>query len=307
MLHRRNPGAVMSEFEETPATKAGGCLMQVLTHGVALVLGAVLGVVGGRAAEYLANPDVLSRPEGEMSRADLISKLDEAEKKYAELLAESQKKEASAKTEFETATAKVADLEGQVGKKEEEVKVLQLKVKKGAKKSAALEKELADRQAELDALKVELETAKADVTRLTADLEVSREETRSARSETFVAKGETIDAKWDGFKSDSMVQICEKGNRNKLAKCKDEVRAALDSSRAQRFKHCLASGQASPRLVKVDSKEKDPQLPRWSEWLNAEGKFTKNDWYVVFCDPSLPEAQMEEPAAPTPSMPEMPE
>jgi predicted nucleic acid-binding Zn-ribbon protein len=301
----------MSDFEESPASRAGGCMMQVLTHGVALVLGAVVGVVGANLVEYFENPDVMARPEGELSRADLIAKLDESEKKYAELLAESQKKDASSKTEVETAQTKVTDLEAQIKKKEDEVKVLQLKVKKGAKKSAALEKELAERQAELDALVVELDTAKLEVVRLQTDLDYSREETRVARSETSVARTETYEARWEGFKSDAMVSICEKGNRNKLAKCKDEVRAAMDSSRGRRFKHCLASGQATPRMVKVDKKEKDIQLPRWSEWVSQESKFTEDSWYVVFCDPSLPEAStIAEPTiAPSPpvEMPDVPD
>lgn len=296
----------MSDFDESPAQKAGGCLMQVLTHGVALVLGAVVGVVGANLVEYFENPDVMARPEGELSRAELIAKLDEAEKKYSELLAESQKKDAASKTEFETAQLKVTDLEAQVKKKEEEVKVLELKVKKGAKKSASLEKQLAERQAELESLKVELDTAKADVVRLQADLDYSREETRVARSETQMARTETNDAKWEGFKSDAIVTICEKGNRNRLSKCKEDVLASLGADRGRRFKHCIASGQATPRLVKVDKKEKDLSLPRWSEWMNQDSKFTGDSFYIVFCDPSLPEATIAEPTiAPTPT--EVPE
>lgn len=295
----------MSNYDETPApSKAGGCMVQVLTHGVALVLGAVIGVIGSQAVEYFANPEVMSRPEGSLSRAELIAKLDEAEKKYADLLAESQKQDAAHKGEIETAQAKVTDLQGQVDKKAEEVKVLELKVKKGAKKSAALQKELEERQKELTDLQAQLDDAKAQVVQLQQDLDVSRQETRTARSETQVARTETIDARWAGFKSDAMVQICEKGNRNKLSKCREEVEASLGGDRAGRFKHCLASGQASPRLVKVDKKDKDPDLPRWSEWVDQESKFTSDTWYITFCDPSLPEATMpEDPAPSAPSAP----
>lgn len=283
----------MADYDnpEGGGSRVSGCLLQVVTHGVALVLGAVAGILGAQVAEYYSNPELMSRPEGDLSRAELISKLEASERAYAELLAEQGRKDEAQKTEIEAATKKVTDLESAVSKKEEEVKVLELKAKKSANKSAALKKELEAKLAELDALKLELETALADKAKLEADLLVSREETAMARQETEVARGETVDAKWEGFKAEAAVQICEKGNRNKLAKCKSEVSAALTSTRAKQFKHCLASGQATPRLVRKDKKDEDP-LPRWAEWFDQNSDFTEGEWYIVFCDPTLPEATL---------------
>ncbi len=273
-------------------SRGPGCLMQVVTHGVALVLGGVLGVVGAQVVEYMQDPETLSRPEGELSRAQLIAKLDEAEKKYADILAEGAKKEETHRTEFEAASAKVLGLQGDVSKKEDEVKVLELKVRKGKNKSAALERELEEKQAELGALQVLLDEARVEQDRLKADLVVAHEETTEARQQTNVARNETVDARWDTFKTEAIVSICEKGNRNKLAKCRDEVREMMDSKRAARFKQCVGSKQAVPRLVKADPKVKDPELPRWSEWFNQDSAFTENKWYLVFCDPTLPEATL---------------
>jgi predicted nucleic acid-binding Zn-ribbon protein len=275
---------------ETAPSRSGGFLVQIVTHGLAILLGAGLGAGGLRLAEYYENPEAMSRPEGELSRAQLIAKLDEAEKKYAEMLAQSQQQQAAAQDEIAAAGQKVTDLETQVTAKQDEIKVLELKVKKSQGKSAALQKELEAKLAELESLKGELQVALEEKARLEADLVVSREETRVAREETEVARDQTVDARWDGFVSETIVQICEKGNRNKLAKCKEEVRASMSGARAQRFKHCVASGQATPRLVRVDSKDKDPQLPKWSEWVDQESKFTSDAWYLTFCDPTLPES-----------------
>jgi hypothetical protein len=282
----------MDEFEGQASSggRLGGCLVQVVSHGAALVLGVVLGIVGARVAEYYANPDILSRPEGELSRAQLIEKLDAAEAAYAQLLAENAKKQEEAQNEITVAAKKVTDLEGQVKSKQDEIAVLELKAKKSAGKSAALKKELEAKQAELDALQTQLTQALEEKAQLEQDLMVSREETRVAREETVVAQGETVDARWSGFVSDAIVSICEKGNRNKLARCKDEVRAAFTSTRAARFKQCVNSRQASPRLARVDEKVKDPELPRWSEWVDTESSFTKEKWYITFCDPTLPES-----------------
>lgn len=297
--------------QESGEGRLGGCLVQVVSHGAALVLGAVLGIMGARVTEYYQDPEVLSRPEGELSRAELIAKLDASDRAYAQLLAENAKKQESAQTEVAEATKKVTDLEGQVTSKQDEITVLEIKSKKSAGKSAALKKELATKVAELDALKMELTTALAEKARLEEDLVVSREETRvaqddtlTAQGETRVAQGETVDARWNGFVSDAMVSICEKGNRTKLARCKDEVRTSLSSQRGARFKQCVGSRQAQPRLVRVDDKVKDQEMPRWSEWIDQDSSFTKNKWYVTFCDPTLPEASITETRSLTPDFEE---
>jgi hypothetical protein len=272
-----------------PPSRFGGCLVQVVTHALAILVGAGLGAGGLRLSEYYENPEAMSRPEGELSRAELIARLDEAEKRFAELLAQSQQQQAEAQDEITAAGAKVTDLETKVTAKQDEIKLLELKVKKSQGKSAALQKELEAKLAELEGLKGELQVALEEKAKLEADLVVSREETRVAREETDVARDQTVDARWDGFVSETVVQVCEKGNRNKLAKCKEEVRGAMTGSRAARYKQCVASGQATPRLVRVNAKDKDPQLPKWSEWLNQESKFTQDAWYLTFCDPTLPE------------------
>lgn len=285
----------MSENDEEAGggSRATGCLMQVVTHGVALALGAVLGVLGAQAIEYYNDPETLARAEGSLSRAELIRQLDAAEAKYAALLAETAKADEAQRTELESANAKVTTLEGDVAKKADEVALLELKVKKAKGQSAALKKELEARQAELAELQVQLDEAQAEARRLEVELTVSQGETREAREETRVAQGETVDARWEGFRSTVVLNVCEKGNRKRMETCRSEVQAALDSKRAARFKQCVGSKQAQPRLVRVDDKEKNPELPRWSEWLAEESKFAGQKWYIVFCDPSLPEARFD--------------
>lgn len=297
----------MDDQEPAAGGRLGGCLFQVISHGIALVVGAGLGIGGARLAEYYANPEMMGRPEGELSRAELIGKLDASERAYAQLLAETAKKEEAQQGEITAATQKVGELQGAVKSKEEEVKLLELKVKKSQGRSAALKKELEEKVAELDGLKVQLDQALAEKAELEQELVVSREETQSARQETQTARDETVDARWDGFKAEAMVTICEKGNRNKLQRCKDEVTAAMTSARASRFKQCVRSRQATPRLVRVDDKVKDPELPRWSEWVGQESKFTENRWYITFCDPTLPEARVagEGGSTTTPTTPDL--
>lgn len=293
----------MDELDEQAqqSGRLSGCLVQVVSHGAALVLGAVLGILGAQVAEYYQDPEVLSRPEGDLSRAELIAKLDASDRAYAQLLAENATKQEAAQTEVTEATKKVADLQTQVTAKQDEITVLELKAKKSAGKSASLKKELAAKVAELESLQVQLTTALEEKTRLEADLLVSREETSIARSETVasreetrVAQGETVDARWNGFVSDAIVSICEKGNRAKLARCKEDVRKSFTAQRGSQFKQCVGSRQAQPRLVRMEDKAKDASMPRWSEWLDQDSAFTKDKWYVTFCDPTLPEATISD-------------
>ncbi len=283
-------------MSDTPSTGN-----RLLTHGIALVLGAALGVGGLRTLEYLENPELMDRPEGDLSRAQLIAKLDDAQKQRADVATQLEAKSAevvATTTKLQEAGERVTTLEGQVENKEGEIKVLELKVKKSAGKSAALAKELEERKAELETLKEQLDTALAEKAQLERDLTASRAETENAREETQEARRETADAqddavnaKWAAFAATAQVDICEKGSRSKLAKCKEAVTTALSGERAARFKQCVGSGQAQPRLVKVDPKAKDVELPRWGEWFDEESKFTAKKWYLVFCDPTLPESR----------------
>ena len=47
--------------------------------------------------------------------------------------------------------------------------------------------------------------------------------------------------------------------------------------------------QAVPVLRKADDKD-DVKLPTYATWLPEDNKFTRKGWYVIFCDPTLPEA-----------------
>lgn len=282
-----------SPFEDPPAqtgSKLTGCLIQAVTHGIALVGGVVIGILGLQVYEYVANPEMMSKPEADLSRAELLQRLEESERAYATLLAETRRVDEEQTAQLADANKKVTTLETEVAAKEKEVEDLQAKAQKGAVKSAALKKELADKTAELEALRAELTAAKVEQERLKKDLEVSRAETAQARQETQVARGQTVDARWDGFRADVLLQVCEKGNRNKLSQCREEIGAALNSQRAAKYKHCLKSNQASPRLVKVDDKARDVSLPAYSEWLDQESKFSEGEFYLTFCDPTLPEA-----------------
>ncbi|MEN9786147.1 MAG: hypothetical protein RLZZ299_1411 [Pseudomonadota bacterium] len=287
---------------------SGRGLPPALTHVAAILLGALLGVGGSSLAEYLEDPEAMSRPEAQLSKAKLVKRLVATEQKRVGLeadLAARSEEIAKANSELDAAGQKVQTLETKVQDTEQEVKILELKVQRSQGKSAALQRELEAKQAELEDLRGQLTVALEEKAQLEQDLEVSRSETREARDatqaanrETDRAKRETVEALWEGFRAQATNEICVKGSRSKMEKCREDVDAALDGKRRARYKQCIATGQATPRLLQVDTKQKDAGLPRWSEWFDEENKLTRQKWFIVFCDPTLPEARGERAAVP---------
>ncbi len=68
--------------------------------------------------------------------------------------------------------------------------------------------------------------------------------------------------------------------------CREAVQGTLmTNARRDKFAHCVRSGQAVPTVKEL---EKGVSLPDFSEMIDEEQKQTKG-WYVMFCDPTLPE------------------
>ena len=53
------------------------------------------------------------------------------------------------------------------------------------------------------------------------------------------------------------------------------------------FEHCIRSDQEVPFVREA---EKDEILPQNARWMGEENRVTRG-WYILMCDPSLPEAE----------------
>ena len=145
----------------------------------------------------------------------------------------------------------------------------------------------------LEEARAQLEIARQEKEQLVVELTQTKEEL--ARTEqkltdqvekTEVAKEDALVNKWYRFVSDSQLEVCEKGNRKKLGMCRETVQATLmNNVRRDKFAHCVRSGQAVPSVREL---QKGESLPDFSEMIDEEQKQTKG-WYVLFCDPTLPE------------------
>ena len=264
----------------SPGSTATGVVAMVLpfaTAIAALVLGAVLGM----AIMYVVKP--AEQLEVKVPR-DLTA---------AELAAACAPQVEETVGELEEAQNKVQFLEKEVEARESRVAELEGEMKRRSQRGAALVRELEQAKADLAEALEQLDIARAEKERLVVELTETKQELAQTQvkleeqvEKTERAKEDALVNKWYRFINDSQLEICEKGNRKKLGRCRETVQATLMvNTRRDKFAHCVRSGQATPTVREL---EKNEQLPDFSEMIDEEQKQTKG-WMIIFCDPTLPE------------------
>ncbi|MEZ4318276.1 MAG: hypothetical protein R3F61_12270 [Myxococcota bacterium] len=104
---------------------------------------------------------------------------------------------------------------------------------------------------------------------------------------TEEAKQDAMSQKWWRFIADSQLEICEKGSRNKMGRCREAVQSYLKTTPIRnKFVHCVRSEQATPAVAYLDNED---TMPRFAQFIDQDNKIVR-DWYVQLCDPTLPEA-----------------
>ena len=197
--------------------------------------------------------------------------------------------------DLEDAHEKVRDLNTDLATKEAKVAELETEMKRRSDAGRSLVAELERAKAELQDVRAQLVVAEEEKVRLVKELTVTTallEETEVALEEQVVKTGlaqeDALTNKWYRFINDSQLEICERGNRKKLGKCRETVTALLTNDETRnKFSHCVRSRQATPLVRVID---KGAELPQFAAFLNQEDRIVK-DWYLDLCDPTLPEAE----------------
>jgi hypothetical protein len=280
------------EDQETPRgpgmMAVGGALMTgVVALGIGLVLGGVVGWVAKPAEKVeVSVPRELTAEELQAACLpevqETATKLDEVQNKVNFL------------------TQEVADREARVVE-------LETEMTRRAERGRELVAELEQAKRDLEEARAELAIVRAEKERLVVELTQTQEqlaETEKAlttqKTMTERAKEDALVNKWYRFIHTAQLEVCDKGGRNKLGNCRETVQSALMTNpRRDKFAHCVRSGQATPMVRELS---KDESLPDFSEMIEEEERPTKG-WYVLFCDPTLPEKTdgmlNEEPLPPT--------
>jgi regulator of replication initiation timing len=252
---------------------------------IALGLGSVVGAgVGYVAHMYLEEPKVVIPPP-EVIQEKLS--LEELEAVCATLTVD-------LKTKVTTANDKVRNLEAEIAAKEAELSKLKAQDEKDAARAKAASKKWKAMEAELEGLRGQLQVAEADREQLRtelrstlASLDRQIKETEKFKEKAAAYKEQSTDNLWTAFNSQAKVEICDRGTRNRHEKCHEAVDGVMAGYRG-RFKECVDGYQAVPVLRQLGKKE---TMPAFSERLPEDNKFTRSDWIIIFCDPSLPQSR----------------
>ena len=275
------------EFDDTSDGTTGvvAMVLPFATAIAALVLGAVLGIAIG----WVVKP---AGTAGETTEVQVPRDLT-----AAELAAACAPQLEETVGDLEEAQNKVAFLEKEVDARDARVKELEKETQRRGSSAAGsgrnLSKELAQAKADLAEALEQLTIAQSEKERLVLELTETKEELADTKVKlgdqivkTERAKEDALVNKWYRFINGSQLDICEKGNRKKLGQCRETVQATLmTNARRDKFAHCVRSGQAVPVVREL---EKNEALPDFSEMIDEEAKQTR-DWYILFCDPTLPE------------------
>jgi hypothetical protein len=279
----------MSDEETEDLTSAAGrggsgatgivaMLLPFATAIAALALGAILGILIGWMIRPSEKVEVAGPPR-ELSAAELLAACAPSlETKVSEL---------------EEAQGKIQFLEKEVGDREVRVKELEDEMKRRSDRGRNLVAELEQAKADLEEARVQLDIARQEKEALVVELTQTKEEL--ARTEVALveqkglterAKEDALVNKWYRFNSEAQLEVCEKGNRKKLGGCREVLQSSLMTNiRRDKFAHCVRSAQAIPTVREL---QKGESLPDFAEMVDEDQKQTKG-WYVLFCDPTLPE------------------
>ena len=273
----------MADYDDDDLSPAGGPGVLALVMPFATAFGALLiGAAAGGVMGWMLKP--AEQVQVQVPR-DLT--LDEIEAMCSPRVQEKSK-------ELDAANDRIHVLEARVADREVKVKSLETEMNRRADAGRSLARELEAAKAELAQVKMELEQVKAEKAQLEVELAETvqkLEETEEALDEqiemTGRAQEDALTNKWYRFLNDSQLEICERGNRKKLGRCRETVLAQLSlDARRDKFAHCVRSKQATPSVHELG---RDEQMPTFAGYINQDEKVVK-DWYVQWCDPTLPEA-----------------
>lgn len=194
---------------------------------------------------------------------------------------------ADAAGDLEEAQGRVRTLEAQVDAKQREVERLEADMERRAEKGSALAGELERARGALRTLETELERAIEEKETLMVELRRTEVALEEQEAKTDLAKEESLVFKWRSFVGYAQLEVCDKGLRRRMGRCRETVAAAFDREIRREFERCLKSGQEMPTVGEVDRPRRD-ELPAFAVWIDQDERVTRG-WYVQLCDPTLPE------------------
>ncbi len=270
----------MSDFNETPPR---GPMFNVLRIGVIAITG---GAVFGLGLSLILT--ILDRDPAEVAVAD--APIAEATPEVSE--AEVQPDPAALLLD---AQASVRLLEEQLAEREEQLAKVAVAAGVRPEELATLDLavEVATTRANLEAARKVRDRLKTDLREALAEVEAQSQAAVYARAEAAEWKGhaarskqESVRSQWSALVSQAKSEVCDHGTRKGVDKCQEELDTYFTDARFARYADCVESGGAEPHLLVTP---RGHSVPATAESIASTGFFEREDWFVLYCDPNLPE------------------
>lgn len=192
------------------------------------------------------------------------------------------------------AQTRVEDLESQLASRESEVNDLKAKARRNEAGAAAarerwqaMEAELVELQTRLAQAEEERDQALEDLQATVVALNDQIRETRKAKNEAARYKDLNTKHSWDSFLANAKIAVCGElwvSGRGRQKRCNEAVDEALGAKIKAQFETCVDSYQSTPLFLRNEA----DTLPAFATPV-PKNRFTKDRWYIQFCDPTLPE------------------
>lgn len=274
-------------IDDKPSRSAYGAAVAVL--GAAAALGVVAWLVVGRDEV----PDSV-REEVSQIREDVTEEVpsdlalaeqevtEPGELTPSERLRDAQAQVESLQLELNARNAELASLKADVEKRDaaDEASRERARTRQAAiqKEITSLKEALAAAETERDQLRGELKTALAEIDRKV-------EENRKLRTAAVAYKSASTENLWAAFTNNAKVRICDRGTHRRRENCEEELDTFFNEEQHAAFTNCVNTYQAMPMLWEAE----DESPPTFAKKVAARDRERKDEWYVVYCDPTLPE------------------
>lgn len=255
------------------------------------VVGVGIGIVGnmllGEREIVQTSPEIV---KAELSEEELLAMCDETNEDVRDALNNAHQKVLDLESQLEVKEQKLAEYKEQEETDSARRSAAAKKWREMEQEIARLRVALAEAEAERDQLRTELQD-----TLVKLDKEIKEKEKAVKLAKKY--KRESLDNLWTAFTNNAKVQICDKGTRKRHDNCHEAVDSAIAGTQV-RFQECVSKYDTVPVLKEGES---GSELPAFAEWLDPDNKHLnyggvlgqKNAWYVIYCDPTLPEAMVD--------------
>lgn len=257
---------------------------QMMSIGIG-VAGAILGCFVGYIAYSTLNPPQQITVETESTQKELTD--EELEALCTNLTNEEKKNVLQVQAEVKSLQEQVADREAELTKLKQKIRASEKGQEAAKKRWKELESEVALLQVRLAAAEQERDELKVELQTTLKELNKQVKLTKKFKAKAKKYKKESTANLWAAFTAQAKVDGCDRGTKRRHEKCHRAFDEAMTSKMREKFSTCVDTYQAVPVLKK---KKRGEEMPMFSEILSEESRFTEN-WYVIFCDPTLPEAR----------------